>query len=77
MSSPYALATAPSRSSERKFTFPDAVPEVPDIVLPDMRCVNFSFFVIDLRPRIELIVVGGYTHIKEQNCFFDSNLAII
>ncbi|VDM80238.1 unnamed protein product [Strongylus vulgaris] len=36
VSSPYALATAPSRSSERKFTFPDAVPEVPDIVLPDM-----------------------------------------
>ncbi|WKY02136.1 hypothetical protein Q1695_015839 [Nippostrongylus brasiliensis] len=34
-SSPYALATAPSRSGERKFTFPDAVPEVPDIVLPD------------------------------------------
>ncbi|CAJ0596855.1 unnamed protein product [Cylicocyclus nassatus] len=36
VSSPYALATAPSRTSERKFTFPDAVPEVPDIVLPDM-----------------------------------------
>nr|CDJ87871.1 Protein kinase C and Tyrosine protein kinase domain containing protein [Haemonchus contortus] len=34
--SPYALSTAPSRSGERKFTFPDAVPEVPDIVLPDM-----------------------------------------
>ncbi|VDM60774.1 unnamed protein product [Angiostrongylus costaricensis] len=37
--SPYALSTAPSRSNERKFTFPDAVPEVPDIVLPDMRSI--------------------------------------
>ncbi|CAI4228988.1 unnamed protein product [Auanema sp. JU1783] len=34
MSSPYAVS-GQSRTIERKFTFPDTVPEVPDIVLPD------------------------------------------
>ncbi|CAJ0941538.1 unnamed protein product, partial [Mesorhabditis belari] len=32
--SPY-VSTVPSRTVDRKFTFPDSVPEVPDIILPE------------------------------------------
>lgn len=58
VNSPYNL-TAPSRSCDRKFTFPDSVPEVPDIVLPETSEAGSSMIDYDMHEHSNRIGEGS------------------